>query len=303
MHPAAPSSATSRPRLRRLPGHVRRDHPGAHDRRVRRPTRCAVPSSRSGSSSRTPFCHWVWGGGWMAEWGIKDFAGNVVHTTAGFSALAAVHVLGSRAKIEGSDPDNTPHKIPFAGSHRPPLVRLVRPTRLALVDGWRRVRRRQLGDRRLDRPLGGSSSSGSASASRRWSGSGRRDRGPRHHHPVRGLRPAVGRLRHRHRRPLLLRLVRAEEQSVVTPPRAAAASALCVPRRPARPAQANEPRLRPRQALDVWGVHGARHRLDPHRRVGRRRRRGVASGELGKQLAATSSARRTRTSSPSSSSS
>ena len=63
-----------------------------------------------------PFCHWVWGGGWMAEWGIKDFAGGiVVHTTAGFSALAAVHVLGSRAKIEGSDPDNTPHNIPFVG--------------------------------------------------------------------------------------------------------------------------------------------------------------------------------------------
>merc|ERR1711990_227065 len=34
-----------------------------------------------------PFCHWIWGpGGWMAEWGIKDFAGGiVVHTTAGFS--------------------------------------------------------------------------------------------------------------------------------------------------------------------------------------------------------------------------
>ena len=62
-----------------------------------------------------PFCHWIWGGGWMAEWGVKDFAGGiVVHTTAGFSALAAVHFLGSRAKImKQGKPDNTPHNIPF----------------------------------------------------------------------------------------------------------------------------------------------------------------------------------------------
>jgi Amt family ammonium transporter len=45
-----------------------------------------------------PFCHWVWGpDGWMGGWGVKDFAGGiVVHTTAGFSALAAVHYLGAR---------------------------------------------------------------------------------------------------------------------------------------------------------------------------------------------------------------
>ena len=31
-----------------------------------------------------PFCHWVWGGGWMAEWGVWDFAGGiVVHITPG----------------------------------------------------------------------------------------------------------------------------------------------------------------------------------------------------------------------------
>ena len=64
-----------------------------------------------------PFCHWIWGGGWMGEWGVYDFAGGiVVHTTAGFSALAAVHFLGSRQKImkpSGCKPDNTPHSIPF----------------------------------------------------------------------------------------------------------------------------------------------------------------------------------------------
>jgi len=63
-----------------------------------------------------PFCHWVWGSdGWMGNWGVKDFAGGiVVHTTAGFSCLGAVHFLGSRAKIMGGNkPDNTPHNIPF----------------------------------------------------------------------------------------------------------------------------------------------------------------------------------------------
>jgi len=49
-----------------------------------------------------PFCHWVWGpDGWMGAWGVKDFAGGiVVHTTAGFSALAAVHFLGARPNFD-----------------------------------------------------------------------------------------------------------------------------------------------------------------------------------------------------------
>jgi len=63
-----------------------------------------------------PFCHWIWGpSGWLGEWGVKDFAGGiVVHTTAGFSALAAVHVLGSRQEVAGGKKiDSTPHSIPF----------------------------------------------------------------------------------------------------------------------------------------------------------------------------------------------
>ena len=44
-----------------------------------------------------PACHWVWGGGWLADMGIMDFAGGiVVHTTAGVSALVLVLVLGPR---------------------------------------------------------------------------------------------------------------------------------------------------------------------------------------------------------------
>ena len=35
-----------------------------------------------------PVTHWVWGGGWLAQMGVMDFAGGlVVHTTAGISAL------------------------------------------------------------------------------------------------------------------------------------------------------------------------------------------------------------------------
>jgi Amt family ammonium transporter len=56
-----------------------------------------------------PFVHMVWGGGWMADFGVLDFAGGlVVHTTAGIAALATVFYLGKRTV---SDPE--PHNIPF----------------------------------------------------------------------------------------------------------------------------------------------------------------------------------------------
>ncbi len=44
-----------------------------------------------------PVCHWVWGGGWLGELGLLDFAGGtVVHITAGTAAVVAALVLGSR---------------------------------------------------------------------------------------------------------------------------------------------------------------------------------------------------------------
>ncbi len=44
-----------------------------------------------------PVCHWVWGGGWLADLGVMDFAGGtVVHVNAGVAALVAALVLGSR---------------------------------------------------------------------------------------------------------------------------------------------------------------------------------------------------------------
>ncbi|MEX2248970.1 MAG: ammonia channel protein, partial [Parvibaculum sp.] len=44
-----------------------------------------------------PICHWVWGGGFLAEDGVLDFAGGtVVHINAGVAGLVACLVLGPR---------------------------------------------------------------------------------------------------------------------------------------------------------------------------------------------------------------
>ena len=52
----------------------------------------------------SPVVHWVWGGGYLAQKGVLDFAGGlVIHLTAGVSAIAAVIMIGSRKEI-----DNTP---------------------------------------------------------------------------------------------------------------------------------------------------------------------------------------------------
>ena len=44
-----------------------------------------------------PVCHWVWGGGWLSELGVLDFAGGiVVHITADVAALVCAIVIGNR---------------------------------------------------------------------------------------------------------------------------------------------------------------------------------------------------------------
>jgi Amt family ammonium transporter len=44
-----------------------------------------------------PVTHWVWGGGWLQDMGLLDFAGGtVVHVNAGAAALVAALVLGPR---------------------------------------------------------------------------------------------------------------------------------------------------------------------------------------------------------------
>lgn len=57
-----------------------------------------------------PVTHWVWGGGWLAEQGLLDFAGGtVVHVTAGVSALVAALVVGNRTGFP--ERSMTPHNL------------------------------------------------------------------------------------------------------------------------------------------------------------------------------------------------
>ncbi len=45
----------------------------------------------------SPVTHWVWGGGWLGQMGLLDFAGGtVVHITAGVAALVCALVIGNR---------------------------------------------------------------------------------------------------------------------------------------------------------------------------------------------------------------
>lgn len=54
-----------------------------------------------------PVAHWVWGGGFLAKIGFVDYAGGtVIHTTAGFGALAAIFFLGKRAVKPQKGPGN-----------------------------------------------------------------------------------------------------------------------------------------------------------------------------------------------------
>lgn len=64
--------------------------------------------------------HWIWGGGWLSDFGMSDFAGStVVHSTGGWLALTGAIVLGPRAgKYDG---DGNPR--PIAG-HNLPLAAL-----------------------------------------------------------------------------------------------------------------------------------------------------------------------------------
>jgi Amt family ammonium transporter len=59
-----------------------------------------------------PVCHWVWGGGWLADKGVLDFAGGtVVHINAGVAALMAALVMGKRKGYPGTA--MPPHNLMF----------------------------------------------------------------------------------------------------------------------------------------------------------------------------------------------
>ncbi|MCY4166313.1 MAG: ammonium transporter [Gammaproteobacteria bacterium] len=62
-----------------------------------------------------PVCHWVWGGGWLADMGFLDFAGGaVVHLTAGVGALVAAMVLGPRSGFPQKP--MPPHSLPLTAA-------------------------------------------------------------------------------------------------------------------------------------------------------------------------------------------
>jgi len=62
--------------------------------------------------------HWIWGGGWLGNKGLIDFAGStVVHSVGGWAALAGAIILGPRLgkyNKDGSSNAITGHNIPLA---------------------------------------------------------------------------------------------------------------------------------------------------------------------------------------------
>jgi Amt family ammonium transporter len=59
-----------------------------------------------------PIAHWVWGGGWLQQLGVLDFAGGiVVHINAGVAALVAALVIGRRRGFP--DTAMPPHNLPL----------------------------------------------------------------------------------------------------------------------------------------------------------------------------------------------
>jgi Amt family ammonium transporter len=58
-----------------------------------------------------PIAHWIWGHGFLEQWGVLDFGGGmVVHGAAGFSALASIYVIRKRVFAPGEEerPSNIP---------------------------------------------------------------------------------------------------------------------------------------------------------------------------------------------------
>jgi Amt family ammonium transporter len=65
-----------------------------------------------------PVTHWVWGGGWLQEMGVRDLAGGiVVHATAGVSALVMAIMLGKRRGFpEHPHPPHNPGMVYIGAS-------------------------------------------------------------------------------------------------------------------------------------------------------------------------------------------
>jgi Amt family ammonium transporter len=65
-----------------------------------------------------PVTHWIWGGGWLAQRGVMDFAGGiVVHVTAGVSAIVIAWQLGPRLEFPRSiKPPHAPWMVMVGAS-------------------------------------------------------------------------------------------------------------------------------------------------------------------------------------------
>ena len=168
-----------------------------------------------------PVAHWVWGGGWLAQRGVMDFAGGmVVHVNAGVAALVCALVIGKRrgfphvphaAAQHAADGDRRGHAV---GG----LVRLQRRQRA----GGQRPRRHGdaghapgRGGRRAGLDAGGVAPLRKAQRARHRH---RHGGGPRHHHAGLRFRRPGGRGRHRlHRRHrVLLRHAAAEARAATS---------------------------------------------------------------------------------------
>lgn len=73
--------------------------------------------------------HWIWAGGWLAEMGMRDYAGStVVHSVGAWAGLAGAIMLGAR---KGKfDTDGKPNPIP---GHNMPMATLGC---FILIVGW-----------------------------------------------------------------------------------------------------------------------------------------------------------------------
>ncbi|MBK0379055.1 ammonium transporter [Mucilaginibacter segetis] len=62
--------------------------------------------------------HWIWGGGWLGDMNMRDFAGStVVHSVGGWAALAGAMMVGPRLgkyNKDGSVNEIKPHNMPLA---------------------------------------------------------------------------------------------------------------------------------------------------------------------------------------------
>lgn len=64
-----------------------------------------------------PVTHWVWGGGFLAQFGVIDFAGGIViHTSAGAGALVAAIYLGRRRDFFDYMGECPPSNLPLAAT-------------------------------------------------------------------------------------------------------------------------------------------------------------------------------------------